>query len=93
MSNTGIIKTTTSLTVVATIIANLFIMYQEGGLADRTGFGSGQYYYTDIPGWQRLFSGEHYTTSVTTLTLVALFFIWGWLMLKLWRWIDKRVEG
>lgn len=54
-------------------------------------FGSGQYYYTDIPKWQEYFMINHYSDTVSLVILIFLFFLWGFLMYKLWIWVDKKI--
>ena len=68
-----------------TIVGDIFIMVKHKGLIEGLDFGCGQYYYTDIPNWQHYFQGTHYESSVSMFVLVAIFFIWGWLMMKLWQ--------
>ena len=68
-----------------TIVVDIFIMVRRKGLIEEMDFGCGQYYYTDIPNWQHYFQGTHYESPVPLLVLVAIFFVWGWLMMKLWQ--------
>lgn len=60
------------------------------GYIDGLDFGCGQYYYTDIPNWQKYFSRDYFTSNHPFILFISLFFIWGFLMVKLWIWIDKR---
>lgn len=80
-----------ALLIVATV-AGIYIMSHGIGLIDGMPFGCGQYYYTDIPGWQRYFQANHYSGSTPMWILIALFFLWGWAMMRLWIWIEKRFQ-
>ncbi len=80
-------KVVTILVVVAILICALWIMGNQLGLVSGYDFGAGAYYYADIPGIEK--EGA-YTTKVPYWVHVVLFLCWGWLMYRLWIWIDKR---
>lgn len=83
-------KVVTILAVVAILVCAFWIMANKMGLASEYDFGAGAYYYTDIPGYEEIFKDDVYKTSVPYWVHVALFLAWGWLMYRLWVWIDKR---
>ncbi|MDE3275024.1 MAG: hypothetical protein PUJ80_03255, partial [Verrucomicrobiota bacterium] len=60
------------------------------GLLPGLDFGPGQYYYTDIPNWERYFSVDGIAADCPAWVYYLVFAIWGWLMYCLWRWIDRR---
>ena len=78
--------------VLAVIVLSLavYIMWHRLGLSPDYDFGAGAYYYTDIPGYEDIFRDDVYKTSVPYWVHVVLFLAWGWLMYRLWIWIDKR---
>lgn len=78
------------ITLAITTVVSLYMMTQRIGLIDGLQFGCGQYYYTDIPNWQHYFQTDHYQSPVSMLFLITVFFIWGYLMMKLWFWLDHK---
>jgi hypothetical protein len=60
------------------------------GLVEGYDFGAGAYYYADIPGFEKIMNDEAYKTSVPVWAHILLFLGWGWLMYRLWVWIDSR---
>ncbi len=85
-----ITKVVTILVVVAILVCALWIMANKLGLAPGYDFGAGAYYYADIPGYEEIFRDDVYKTNVPYWVHVVLFLCWGWLMYRLWIWIDKR---
>ena len=83
-------KVVTIVAVVAILACAVWIMAHKLGLASEYDFGAGAYYYTDIPGYEKIFKEDVYHTSVPYWVHVVLFLAWGWLMYRLWIWIDKR---
>lgn len=81
----------TIIFIVAIIVA-IYMMYHGMGHVEGFDFGPGQYYYTDIPGWQKYFVGDFYDNPVPLWVLIALFFAWGFLMYRLWVFLDKRLK-
>ena len=75
-----IFMTVTILMVAAVVLCALWIMKNRLGLSDRHDFGAGAYYYADIPDFDKVPYWVH----------VVLFLAWGWLMWRLWCWIDSR---
>ena len=83
-------KVVTILVVVATLICAFWIMGNKLGLVPDYDFGAGAYYYADIPGFENIEKENAFHTSVPYWVHVVLFLGWGWLMYRLWVWIDKR---
>lgn len=83
-------KVVTILAVVAILACALYIMARQMGLAPGYDFGAGAYYYADIPGYEQIVRDDVYSTRVPYWVHVVLFLGWGWLMYRLWVWIDKR---
>ena len=83
-------KTVTILAVVAVLGCAVWIMARQLGLAPEYDFGAGAYYYADIPGYENVIRDDAYHTDIPVWIHVVLFLAWGWLMYRLWVWIDKR---
>ena len=83
-------KAVTILAVVAVLGCAVWIMARRLGLAPEYDFGAGAYYYADIPGYENVIRDDVYHTDVPVWVHVVLFLGWGWLMYRLWVWIDKR---
>ncbi len=62
------------------------------GLLEQLDFGSGAYYYADIPGFASLVNGSHYQSPVSMPILIILFLIWGFLMYRLWTWMESGTK-
>ena len=76
------------------ILCALFIMKNDIGLIEGFNFGPGSYYYTDIPGWEKIF---YNTDSITLNTshpvlFFALFIGWGAFVWKAWQFLDARLK-
>ncbi len=78
--------------VVAVVVAAVavWIMATRQGLAEGLDFGAGAYYYADIPGFEKIIRDDAYHTSVPLWAHIVLFLGWGWLMWRLWIWIDRK---
>jgi hypothetical protein len=83
-------RTVTILTVVAVVGCAVWIMARRLGLAPDYDFGAGAYYYADIPGFENVVRDDAYHTDVPVWMHVVLFLAWGWLMYRLWCWLDKK---
>jgi len=84
-----IYKIVTILMVVAILFGAGYIMVNQLGLVPEYDFGAGAYYYADIPQFERFTPTEAYKSSIPYWVHVVLFLAWGWLMYRLWCWIDK----
>jgi hypothetical protein len=85
-----IIRTVTAVVAVAVLICSIVIVTLRLGLVEGYDFGAGAYYYADIPGFEKIMNDEAYRTSVPVWVHILLFLGWGWLMYRLWVWIDSR---
>ena len=93
--NPGYITWLNRLAVVATIAAiaeAVHIMKNGFGLLEQLDFGAGAYYYADIPGFASLVNGSHYQSPVSMPVLIILFLIWGFLMYRLWTWMESGTK-
>ena len=79
------------LFIVAVIALALYIMANGLGLVDGLDFGAGAYYYADIPEFFKYVNGDHFKSAFPMWVHIALFLIWGYLMYKLWTWLDKKL--
>ena len=87
-----IFKVITIIVVVITLFLAGWIMANQLGLVDGYDFGAGAYYYADIPTEQysEIVDEDAYKTSVPHWIFYVLFFAWGYLMWRLWVWIETR---
>lgn len=83
--------TGTILFVLASAAA-CYMMVNGMGQVPGIDFGPGQYYYTDIPGWQKYFVPDFYENHVPMSVLIALFFAWGIVMYRLWTFLENRLK-
>jgi hypothetical protein len=85
-----IIRTVTAIVAAAVLICSIVIVTLRLGLVEGYDFGAGAYYYADIPGFEKIMNDEAYKTSIPVWLHIVLFLGWGWLMYRLWVWIDSR---
>ena len=85
-----IIRTVTAIVAAAVLICSIVIVTLRLGLVEGYDFGAGAYYYADIPGFEKIMNDEAYKSSVPVWLHIVLFLGWGWLMYRLWVWIDSR---
>lgn len=93
--NPGYITWLNRLAVAETIAAiaeAVHIMKNGFGLLEQLDFGAGAYYYEDIPGFASLVNGSHYQSPVSMPILIILFLIWGFLMYRLWTWMESGTK-
>lgn len=74
----------------AAVCAAVYAMVNHLGLIDGLDFGCGQYYYTDIPNWEKYFSADRFHDTYSKSLYFVLFFLWGYFMYRLWKWIDRN---
>jgi hypothetical protein len=90
-----VVKVLTAFSVVCFVLAAcclVYAMYTGAGQIEGLNFGPGQYFYTDIPNWQEYFLVDYYDCKTPMWVLIALFFAWGFLMFKVWGWLDSKVK-
>ena len=93
MSKRNIVfKVITIIVVVITLLLAIWIMANQLGLVEGYDFGAGAYYYADIPAEQysEIDHEDAYQTSIPKWIFYVLFFAWGWLMWRLWVWVERR---
>ena len=91
--NPGYITWLNRLAVAATIAAIAEAVHiMKNGLLEQLDFGAGAYYYEDIPGFASLVNGSHYQSPVSMPILIILFLIWGFLMYRLWTWMESGTK-
>lgn len=83
-------KVITAIVVVITLLCVLYIMANRLGLVSGYDFGAGAYYYADIPQYEQIVRDDVYRTDIPLWIHIILFLAWGWLMYRLWVWLDKR---
>jgi len=84
------LKTATVVTVLIVLLCALYIMINGLGLSEKYDFGAGAYYYADIPDYEKVINDDAYTAKLPYWVYVILFLLWGFLMYRLWIWIDKK---
>lgn len=72
-----------------TLAVAVYFMLTQKGLNPDLDFGAGAYYYADIPDYEHKLNWDTYTAKLPFWVYLALFFGWGALMWKLWKWIDR----
>ena len=85
-----VFKVITVIMAVIIIVGAIYVMVNRLGLIEGYDFGAGAYYYADIPGYENLINEDSYKASVPVWVHIVLFLAWGWLMYRLWNWIDRK---
>ena len=85
-----ILPAVTTIMVVAVVICAIVIAARGLGVVEGYVFGAGAYYYADIPGFEKIINDDAFKTSVPLWVHIVIFLAWGWLMWRLWVWIDRR---
>lgn len=83
-------RTVTAIVAVAVLISAIVIMARQSGVVENYDFGAGAYFYADIPGFEKIIKDDIFESSIPLWVHIALFLAWGWLMYRLWVWIDKK---
>jgi len=80
------------LALIIILPISFYIMYNGIGLIEGLDFGPGNYYYTDIPGWENIFFGKNNARIGTDhpLLFFTLFFGWGFICYKFLSWLDRK---
>ena len=90
MKRKNIMTTVTVIVAVAVVICAVVIAAEGLGLVEGYDFGIGAYYYADIPGFEKIMNDDVYKTTVPLWIHIVLFLGWGYLMWRLWNWIERR---
>ena len=87
-----IFKTVTVIMAVTVIVMAAYIMINLLGLVEGYDFGGGAYYYVDIPEFEKIVDQDAFKAKTPVWVHVVLFIAWGWLMWRLWLWIDRKSD-
>lgn len=87
-----IFKTVTVIMAVTVIVMAAYIMINSLGLVEGYDFGGGAYYYVDIPEFEKIVDQDAFKAKTPVWVHVVLFLAWGWLMWRLWLWIDRKSD-
>ena len=85
-----IFRIVTVIMAVIVIIGAVYVMVNRLGLVEGYDFGGGAYYYVDIPNFDKVLLDDAYHAKTPVWVHVVLFFAWGWLMWRLWQWLDRH---
>ena len=85
-----IFRVITVLVAVVTLLCAVWIMVRRLGLVDGLDFGAGAYYYADIPEYEKVIPDKGYSTAVPLWVHILIFLGWGWLVWRLWVWMDMK---
>lgn len=85
-----IFRTVTIIMAVAVLVTAVYIMVNRMGLVEGYDFGVGAYYYVDIPNFENVLPQDAYHAKTPLWVHILLFVAWGWLMWRLWLWIDRK---
>ena len=80
------------ITVILTIGLTIYCMVNQMGLVEGLDFGAGAYYYADIPEFSKYVDVNHFTSNFPMWIRILLFLGWGYIMFRLWIWIDKKIK-
>lgn len=87
-----IFKAVTVIMAVTVILMTAYIMINRLGLVEGYDFGGGAYYYVDIPEFEKIVDQDAFKAKTPVWMHVVLFLAWGWLMWRLWLWIDRKSD-
>lgn len=87
-----IFRTVTIIMAVTVIVLAAYIMINHLGLVEGYDFGGGAYYYVDIPEFEKIVDQDAFKAKTPVWVHVVLFLAWGWLMWRLWLWIDRKSD-
>lgn len=85
-------KAVTIVMIVAVLVTAVYIMFNHLGLIEGYDFGVGAYYYVDIPDFEKIVDQDAFQAKTPVWVHVVLFIAWGWLMWRLWMWIDRKSD-
>ena len=73
-----------------TLLLCIYVMLNGFGLVSGLDFGAGAYYYADIPDFEKYMHDGAFHPSLPLWVYILLFLCWGYLMWRLWIWVDRR---
>lgn len=71
------------------LAAVVYIMVRGLGLNPDMDFGAGAYYYADIPEYEKTLNWDVYTARLPFWVYLLLFLVWGAIIWRIWKRIDK----
>ena len=80
----------TVIMAVIIVVCAIYVMVNRLGLVEGYDFGGGAYYYVDIPEFNKVLPQDAYQAKTPVWIHVVLFIAWGWLMWRLWLWLDRH---
>ena len=87
-----IFRIVTVIMAVTVIVMAAYIMINRLGLVEGYDFGGGAYYYVDIPEFEKIVDQDAFKAKTPVWVHVVLYLAWGWLMWRLWLWIDRKSD-
>lgn len=87
-----IFRIVTVIMAVTVIVMAAYIMINRLGLVEGYDFGGGAYYYVDIPEFEKIVDQDAFKAKTPVWVHVVLFLAWGWLLWRLWLWIDRKSD-
>lgn len=87
-----IFRIVTVIMAVTVIVMAAYIIINRLGLVEGYDFGGGAYYYVDIPEFEKIVDQDAFKAKTPVWVHVVLFLAWGWLMWRLWLWIDRKSD-
>jgi hypothetical protein len=75
------------------LLSAIYLISQGAGLTDGS-FGPGSYYYSDIPGWEKIFLSEKtmHLGFGHPVAAYGFFIVWGLFTFKALLWLDKKLK-
>lgn len=93
MKRKVVYRIVTAVAAVTIVVTALWIMLGGRGLSPEYDFGAGAYYYADIPNFEEVLpKSEQNPTTIPIIVYILLFLAWGWLMWRLWVWVDGKIS-
>ena len=80
----------TAIVAVTVVVCAVVIAANQMGVVEGYDFGAGAYYYADIPGFETIINDNAYSTKIPMWIHIGIFLCWGWLMWRLWCWIENK---
>ncbi len=72
------------------LLLSLYIVCNGLGLVEGLDFGAGAYYYADIPDFDKYMHENAFHPQLPLWVYIVLFLCWGYLMWRLWLWVDRH---
>ena len=87
-----VFKVITIVVVVITLVLAVYIMINRKGVVEDYDFGGGGVFFAALPReeYAKIDKEGAYINTVPKWIYYVLFFAWGWLMWRLWVWIEGR---